>query len=138
MVTLEVLTRTRNEFIEITELVQEALVDSGVRDGLLTVHVPHTTAGVTINENADPDVVSDMLADLARLVPERQPYYRHYEGNSSSHLKASIMGNAATIPVSDGRLTLGRWQGIYLCEFDGPRRRTVMVAVLPGSPADRG
>ena len=94
------------------------------------VYVPHTTAGVTINENADPSVVTDILAGLEQMAP-RDSDYRHREGNADSHIKATLTGFSQTIPVRDGRLVLGTWQGIYFCEFDGPRTRTVLVSVLP-------
>lgn len=116
--------------IEITPQVRAAVRDRGVRDGTAIVYVPHTTAGVTINENADPDVKHDVLRKLDELVPQRETYYRHAEGNSDSHLKASMMGFSATVLIEDGELVLGRWQGIYLCEFDGPRTRKVIVKIL--------
>jgi secondary thiamine-phosphate synthase enzyme len=102
-----------------------------VEDGLLVVFVPHTTAGLTINENADPNVQQDMLADLERLVPVEQTYYRHFEGNSASHLKTSAVGSSLSIIIEGGGLLLGTWQGIYLCEFDGPRTRTVRLKLIP-------
>lgn len=120
-------TRRRNEFVEITEQVRQSLERAGVRDGIGVVYCPHTTAAITINENADPDVVHDMLLWLERVVPKDQPGFRHGEGNSDSHLKASLVGSSATVLVEDGRLVLGRWQGVYFCEFDGPRQRTVRV-----------
>ncbi len=120
-------TRRRNEFVEITEQVRQSLERADVRDGLGVVYCPHTTAAVTINENADPDVVHDMLFWLERAVPKEQPGFRHGEGNSDSHIKASLVGSSATVLVEDGRLVLGRWQGVYFCEFDGPRQRTVRV-----------
>ena len=120
-------TRRRNEFVEITEQVRQSLERADVRDGLGVVYCPHTTAAVTINENADPDVVHDMLLWLERAVPKEQPGFRHGEGNSDSHIKASLVGSSATVLVEDGRLVLGRWQGVYFCEFDGPRQRTVRV-----------
>ena len=98
----------------------------GLCDGVVTVFIPHTTCGVTINENADPDVVIDMLAALERMVPW-EAGYRHGEGNSAAHVKASLMGFSVQVPVADGRLQLGTWQGIYLCEFDGPRVREVRI-----------
>jgi secondary thiamine-phosphate synthase enzyme len=119
-------TRSRAEFVDITSQVRDALGKEGVADGLCHVYVPHTTAGVTINENADPDVTRDLLAVLEGLVP-RSGDYRHVEGNADSHVKSSLMGCAAAIPVSGGRLVLGTWQGIYFCEFDGPRRRRCIV-----------
>ena len=120
-------TRRRNEFVEITEQVRQSLERAGVRDGFGVVYCPHTTAAITINENADPDVVHDMLLWLDRAVPKEQPGFRHGEGNSDSHIKASLVGSSATVLVEDGRLVLGRWQGVYFCEFDGPRQRTVRV-----------
>jgi len=125
----QVRTRTRTEFIDITSSVIDAVRSSGVADGTCTVYVPHTTAGVTINENADPSVVRDMLAHLEHLVPAAGAY-THAEGNSDSHIKASLMGASATVPVADGRPLLGRWQGIYFCEFDGPRTRSCTVTVV--------
>ncbi len=126
----EIPTAERDQMVEITDQVRRAVDESGVRDGVVTVYVPHTTAGVTINENADPDVVHDMLAQLDQMVPWRQPFYRHSEGNSASHVKASMMGSSATILIKDGRLVLGTWQGVWFCEFDGPRTRSVHVAVM--------
>ncbi len=119
-------TRLRAEFVNITQQVQAAAEEMGVDEGLLTIFVPHTTAGVTINENADPDVTSDILGALDRLVPWNGPY-RHSEGNTAAHLKASLMGFSAQAPVQKGQLLLGIWQGVYFCEFDGPRNRTVRV-----------
>ncbi len=113
-----------------TDRVQEAVAESSIRSGMAVVYVPHTTAGVTINENADPDVVHDMLLTLKRLVPKNAPGYRHSEGNSDSHVKASMMGASCHVLVEQGRLVLGTWQGIYLCEFDGPRTRNVHVQIL--------
>jgi len=121
-------TRARTQFIEITERVQEAVRGSGIRSGVARVFVPHTTAGVTINENADPSVVRDILATLDRLVPQ-DGSYDHSEGNSPAHVKASLMGFCQTVFVEQGKLLLGTWQGIYLCEFDGPRTRRVVVRV---------
>jgi secondary thiamine-phosphate synthase enzyme len=119
-------TGRRTEFVDITKLVQSAVVDLGVRDGSVTVYVPHTTAGVTINEHADPDVVSDIVAALDRLVPWDGPY-KHGEGNAAAHIKASLMGSSAHVLVSGGHIRLGTWQGVFLCEFDGPREREVWV-----------
>ena len=117
------------EMIEITAEVQAAVRASGVQAGVVHVYVPHTTAAVTVNENADPTVVHDVLADLARLVPRAQRYYRHAEGNSAAHLLSSLVGCCQTLLVEHGRLVLGTWQGIYFCEFDGPRERKVIVRV---------
>src|SRR5438093_11865639 len=130
MVTLDVRTRRRNEFVDVTDTVRDAVRQSGVASGLCVVYCPHTTAAITINENADPDVVHDMLLWLGRAVPKDQPCFRHGEGNSDSHLKASLVGSSVTVLVEDGDLVLGRWQGVYFCEFDGPRTREVIVQVM--------
>ncbi len=114
--------------LDITDLVKEYLEESGTQDGQMLVYVTHTTCGVTINENADPDVCTDLLMALDKLVPWEQGF-RHGEGNSAAHLKASLMGSSCTVPVQDGKLQLGIWQGIYLCEFDGPRNRNVLLDV---------
>ena len=125
----DVKTQQRSQFIEVTGQVEDFLREAGVKSGLVTVYVPHTTAGVTINENADPDVVHDMLGQLDRMVPWEQPFYRHAEGNSAAHVKASMMGSSVTIPVGGGRLALGRWLGVYRGVFDGARTREVIVVV---------
>jgi secondary thiamine-phosphate synthase enzyme len=130
MHTFQISTRTRNELVEITAQVRQALAQSGVQQGLCVVYCPHTTAAVTINENADPDVVHDMLLYLNRTVPQHQQGFRHGEGNSDSHIKASLVGPSVTLIVDRGTLVLGRWQGVYFCEFDGPRTRTVHVQVV--------
>jgi secondary thiamine-phosphate synthase enzyme len=111
-------------------MVARAVSQSGISSGLACVYVPHTTAGVTINENADPDVVHDILAALDEAVPWRQGFYRHGEGNSAAHVKSSMMGCQTAIPIADGQLTLGTWQGVYFAEFDGPRTRRVIVTVV--------
>ena len=126
MKTLTVKTRGRTHFCEITHDVAQAVTDLGITDGIVTVFIPHTTAGVTINENADPDVVADMSMVLDRMVPW-EGGYAHAEGNTASHVKASMMGSSAQVMVAGGRLQLGTWQGIYLCEFDGPRTRKVWI-----------
>ena len=126
----DVPTRARAQMIEITDLVRRAVESAGVTDGLAIVYVPHTTAAVTINENADPDVKHDLLAKLAALIPHRESYYRHDEGNSDSHLKVAAVGSSVTVIIENGRLMLGRWQGIQFCEFDGPREREVWVKVV--------
>ena len=130
METLRVRTSRAREMIEITAEVQAAVKASGVQAGVAYLYVPHTTAGVTINENADPTVVHDILADLHRLVPTSQRYYEHAEGNSAAHLLSSLIGCCQTVLVEHGRLLLGTWQGIYFCEFDGPRDRHVIVRVV--------
>jgi secondary thiamine-phosphate synthase enzyme len=136
MRTFDVRTRHRTEFLDITADVRRAVLDSGVTDGIVVVYCPHTTAGITIQENADPDVVHDLLLWLNRHIPKDVPGFRHAEGNSDSHLKSSLVGSSATVIVEDGNLVLGTWQGVYFCEFDGPRARTVHVKVLAaGRPA---
>lgn len=115
---------------DITSRVAGAVGDSGVRDGICVVFSPHTTAGITINENADPDVKADLLAGLDRAFPD-SPSFRHGEGNSAAHLKAGCVGMSETVIVDGGRLVLGTWQSIYFCEFDGPRQRRFYVKVVP-------
>jgi secondary thiamine-phosphate synthase enzyme len=131
---LSIRTSSRMQFLDITGLVQDAVKESGVADGICTVFVPHTTAGITINENADPDVTRDIMDTLERLVP-RKGDYRHTEGNADSHVKASLMGFSVDVLVEGGRLVLGTWQAIYFCEFDGPRTRQVLVRVGQGLSA---
>ena len=126
---IDVRTGSRDEMVDITGEVASAVGESGVAEGMATVYVPHTTAGVTINENADPSVVHDVLAALDQAVPWRQGFYRHGEGNSAAHVKSSLVGCSARVLVSAGRLVLGTWQGIYFCEFDGPRSRRAIIAV---------
>ncbi len=126
-----VTTGRHTEFVEITDRVQRVVDESGVKDGVCTVFVPHTTAGITINENADPDVVTDMIYALDQAVPWKSPHYRHGEGNSAAHVKSSMMGHNVQVFVRGGKLLFGTWQGIYLCEFDGPRTRKVWVRVAP-------
>ncbi len=130
METIEVRTGTRIQFVDITSKVREAISHSGVGDGIAVVFVTHTTAGVTINESADPSVVSDINTKLSQLVPH-QDAYRHAEGNSDAHIKASLVGSSAHLIVSGGRPILGTWQGVFFCEFDGPRSRKVLVKVVP-------
>lgn len=134
MLRLSVRTSKREEFVNITNEVAQTLRECGLASGALLVYSPHTTAGVTINEGADPDVKRDMLAHLASAVPldGGSAAFRHAEGNSDAHVKTSLMGPSQLIPVEDGRLCLGTWQKIYLCEFDGPRSRTVLVQPLQG------
>jgi secondary thiamine-phosphate synthase enzyme len=136
METFEIQTRQRTEFVEITDRVRQAVQRAGVRQGMCIVYCPHTTAAITINENADPDVVHDMLAWLNRAIPHHQPDFRHGEGNSDAHIKSSLVGASATVLVENGDLVLGRWQGVYFCEFDGPRTRSVKVQCL-GQPTPR-
>lgn len=127
---LAVQTESRSQMLDITEQVTRAVQASGIRQGVAVVYVPHTTAGVTINENADPDVTHDVLAALDAAVPWRQPFYEHGEGNSAAHVKSSLVGCAQTLLVTDGQLVLGTWQGVYFCEFDGPRSRRAIVRVM--------
>jgi|SRR5579871_6303192 len=128
--TESVRTHSRNEIVDLTPRVAELVRSKKVNDGMVVVYVPHTTAAITINENADPDVKSDMLRKLSELVPRHEPYYQHGEGNSDSHVKTAMVGNSATILIENGRLVLGTWQGIYFCEFDGPRQREVMIKLV--------
>jgi len=127
MQTLSIRTSAHSQMINITGRVREALTELGIADGTVTIFTPHTTCGLTINENADPDVVHDFLKQLEIMVPWRQPFFLHSEGNSAAHVKASLMGFSLTVIVEQGTLQLGTWQGIYLCEFDGPRTRSVFV-----------
>ena len=129
---LNITTHSREQFVDITSQLQDAVIQSSVDCGLVVVCVAHTTAGITINENADPDVASDIMSALARLLP-RSGSWAHVEGNSDAHVKSAIVGQSVTVPVEGGRLQLGTWQAIYFCEFDGPRRRRVMVQVLSSS-----
>jgi secondary thiamine-phosphate synthase enzyme len=126
---IAVRTGRRAEFVDVTDTVAQEVERAGVAEGICHVFVPHTTAGVTVNENADPSVVRDMLAVLEGLVPRRGDY-AHAEGNSDAHVKSSLVGCALTLPVSGGRLVLGTWQGVYFCEFDGPRSRKLLVHVV--------
>jgi len=125
------LTASREDFYNVTAQVREAVAKSGVTNGVAVVFCPHSTAGITINENADPDVVKDLLIGLDRAFPDRQDY-RHFEGNSSAHLKATVVGSSVTVIIENGKLLLGTWQGIYFCEFDPPRNRKFYVKVLEG------
>ncbi len=133
MEVLTIQTSSRTDLVQITEHVQRVVAQAGMDSGLAHVYVPHTTAGVTVNENADPSVVHDMIEDLERIVPWQQPYYHHREGNSAAHVKATLVGSSVSVPVLGGRLALGTWQGIYLCEFDGPRTRRVVVTLVTGT-----
>jgi secondary thiamine-phosphate synthase enzyme len=125
-------TRRRNEFVDITDEVAACVRESGVQEGMALVYCPHTTAGITINENADPDVTADLEMKMAKIIGHRDPDYRHMEGNSDSHLKSTLTGASETIIISGGRLRLGTWQGIYFAEFDGPRTRSVLVKIMKG------
>ncbi len=127
--TLSISTHQRCQMISVTAEVQSALSKSGIQDGAVIVYCPHTTAGLTINEDADPTVKADILEALDKLIPW-QAGYRHVEGNSAAHIKSSLMGSSVVIPVASGRLALGTWQGIFFCEFDGPRKRQILVQIL--------
>lgn len=126
---LEVRTNTREQMVDITAQVNAVIADVGASEGVAVVYCPHTTAGITTNENADPDVVRDLLEGLRRLAP-CDGGWRHCEGNSDAHIKAAIVGSSATIPIQQGRLALGTWQAVYFCEFDGPRTRSATVTVI--------
>jgi secondary thiamine-phosphate synthase enzyme len=125
---ISVTTGSRIEMLDITSQVRSAISKSGTQEGVCTVYCPHTTAAITINENADPDVTADIMQKLNKMIPLHENY-RHLEGNSDAHIKSSFIGNSAQIIVSEGRLQLGTWQGIYFCEFDGPRSRHVWVSI---------
>jgi secondary thiamine-phosphate synthase enzyme len=129
--TLTVRTGSRTEFLDLTGQIQEAVRESGVQEGVCHIFQAHTTAGLTINENADPSVQADILMVLNRIISEKEAY-RHLEGNSPAHIKASLMGAQLTVLVSNGSLVLGTWQGVFLCEFDGPRTRKVHLKIMAG------
>ena len=129
--TLSVKTDSHTQMKDITRLIQDEVRKSGVKDGLCVVFTPHTTAAITINENADPDVVRDLNMELGKIIPWEDGYH-HIEGNSAAHLKSSLVGASEHIIIEDGRLLLGTWQGIYFCEYDGPRSRKVIVKIMEG------
>ncbi|MGF7401224.1 secondary thiamine-phosphate synthase enzyme YjbQ [Thermoanaerobacterium thermosaccharolyticum] len=128
MTILKINTHSREVMIDITEEVKSAIKSSGIKDGICTVYVPHTTAGVTINENADPDVKDDIIKGLDEIIPNIR--FKHMEGNSDAHIKSVLVGNSVNLIVENGEIQLGIWQGIYFCEFDGPRNRKVYVKVV--------
>ena len=130
MKTIKVRSSKREELIEITSEVENILRESEAKDGVCVLFTQHTTCGMTINENADPDVKHDILLFLKNTIPQFYDGFRHFEHNSDAHLKSSFMGASVTVPFENGRLLLGRWQGIYLCEFDGARERTILVKIL--------
>ncbi len=130
LLTEMVQTTVRNEMVEVTARIQKAIDRQRFKSGMVVAYVSHTTAGITINENADPTVKIDMLAKLEALVPQNERYYQHDEGNSDAHLKASMIGHSVTLLIEQGKLQLGRWQGVYLCEFDGPRERRLLIKMI--------
>lgn len=131
MENIHISTHSPTEMIDITRQVQALVRKSGIADGMCVVFVPHTTAAVTINENADPDVIRDMLAELNKIIP-LQDGYSHSEGNSAAHIKASVIGCSQTVLIEKGMLQLGTWQSLFFCEFDGPRKRKVFVKMING------
>lgn len=135
IVTKKVQTRSRNEMIDVTDQISQVVSHAGISDGMVIIYVPHTTAAITINENADPDVKHDMLRKLETLIPKHEGYYRHSEGNSDSHVKAALVGSSVTVLIERRKLMLGRWQGIYFCEFDGPRNRDLLIKGVSFDPA---
>lgn len=130
MRTLHVKTDRRTQLVDVTQEVQRAVTESAVKSGICYLYVPHTTAGILLNEHADPDVASDIESALDRLIPRNGPY-RHGEGNSDSHIKSALAGSSQIIFIDGGKLALGRWQGIFVCEFDGPRERSLYVKIVP-------
>ena len=126
---ITVQTNTQTQMIDLTSQIQKVVRESGVSEGLCCVFIPHTTAGVTINENADPSVKHDIIMELNKVIPLND-HYRHLEGNSAAHIKASIIGSSVNVPLENNHLLLGTWQGIYFCEFDGPRPRKVYVKII--------
>ncbi|MEW6076565.1 MAG: secondary thiamine-phosphate synthase enzyme YjbQ [Thermodesulfobacteriota bacterium] len=130
MITVSVKTSARKQMVDVTDELRQAVKAAGLADGLVIAYVPHTTAGITINENADPDVCRDILGHLAKVVPADKAF-RHVEGNSDAHIQASLMGSSVTVLVEDGRLVLGTWQSVFFCEFDGPRSRQMHIKLMP-------
>jgi secondary thiamine-phosphate synthase enzyme len=130
IITETIKTRNRGEMLEVTDRVQRHVTAGRIEDGMAIVYVPHTTAAVTINENADPDVTHDMIAKLGEMIPKEESYYRHGEGNSDSHVKTSLVGNSVTVLIEGGKLILGTWQGVQFCEFDGPRTRSFLIKLV--------
>ena len=126
---INIKTRTRTEFVDITSEIQQVIDEAGIKDGICCLYVPHTTAGITINEGADPSVVSDIQRTLSKLIPNNLNY-SHMEGNSDAHIKSTVVGASKTVIIDDGKLLLGTWQSIFFCEFDGPRHRRVLVKLI--------
>ncbi len=130
---VDIKTKSRVEFQDVTLKVRDIVGASGVQSGLCYVFVPHTTAGITVNEHADPSVVEDIAAQLETVIPQNRNY-RHLEGNAPAHIKASLVGNSETLLIEDGKIILGTWQGIFFCEFDGPRNRHLLIKIMPDKP----
>ncbi len=131
MVKLDVRTNSQTQFIDITQEIQQAISKGGIKSGICQIFVPHTTAGVTINENADPSVTRDILMELNKVIPFSDGYH-HQEGNSAAHIKSSLVGCSLAVIIDGGQIQLGTWQGIYFCEFDGPRTRRVWLKIISG------
>ena len=130
---VDIKTRSRVDFQDITLKVRDIVGTSGVQSGVCYIFVPHTTAGITVNEHADPSVVEDIAAQLEAIVPQNNNY-RHMEGNAPAHIKASLMGSSEALLIEEGAIVLGTWQGIFFCEFDGPRNRTLLIKIMPDKP----
>ena len=126
---INVRSKSRNEFIDITEMVQEVVKDAGITKGICYLYVPHTTAGITINEGADPSVQRDIINALSRLVPHEMNYF-HREGNADAHIKTTLVGSSLNVIVEEGKLLLGTWQSVFFCEFDGPRHRRIAIKFI--------
>lgn len=126
---INIKTKTRTEFVDITSEIQQVIDEAGIKDGICCLYVPHTTAGITINEGADPSVVSDIQRTLSKLIPNNLNY-SHMEGNSDAHIKSTVVGASKTVIIDDGKLLLGTWQSIFFCEFDGPRHRRILVKLI--------
>lgn len=137
MFTIDIKTSSRDEMIDITSRIEQ-LIPADMNSGICQIFCVHTTAGITVNENCDPDVRHDIIRKLDKLIAWNSPEFRHFEGNSAAHLKSSLMGFSQMIPVNDGSLMLGRWQGIFFCEFDGPRHRTVIVQFIKNEMKESG
>ena len=123
-------TKSHTDFVDVTGLVSSFVKETGIKNGLCVIYVPHTTAAIFINEGADPDVIKDIAYKLDKLIPWEDPAYRHLEGNSAAHIKSAIIGNSRSVPVIEGRLALGTWESIFLAEFDGPRTRKLIVQII--------
>ena len=126
---INIKTRTRTEFVDITSEIQQVIDEAGIKNGICCLYIPHTTAGITINEGADPSVVSDIQRTLSKLIPNNLNY-SHMEGNSDAHIKSTVVGASKTVIIDDGKLLLGTWQSIFFCEFDGPRHRRILVKLI--------